>query len=165
MLISYDRFAALRFIACAGDALSKAFASCDIFTMTSDTETLGFVVMEAMASGLPAVGVAAGGVVDIIDHGETGYLAENTDDMEQFSSFVKQLIDESELRRRLGDAAVAWAQDWSWEAATSRLRNIQYRKAIALHRARDESRRHVPDIEAAIMQCSSYRVASPDSEQ
>jgi sulfoquinovosyltransferase len=34
-----------------GDALSQAFSSSDIFVMPSDSETLGFVVLEAMASG------------------------------------------------------------------------------------------------------------------
>lgn len=49
-----------------GEELSSAYASADIFMMPSETETLGFVALEAMASGLPVVAVAAGGLVDII---------------------------------------------------------------------------------------------------
>ena len=49
-----------------GEELSKAYASADIFVMPSETETLGFVVLEAMASGLAVVSVAAGGLTDII---------------------------------------------------------------------------------------------------
>ena len=64
-----------------GKELSSAYASCDIFVMPSETETLGFVVMEALASGIPVVGVAAGGVIDLIQHNKTGYLASNTDNM------------------------------------------------------------------------------------
>ena len=41
-------------------------ASADIFMMPSESETLGFVALEAMASGIPVVSVAAGGLVDII---------------------------------------------------------------------------------------------------
>lgn len=49
-----------------GEELSAAYASADIFMMPSETETLGFVALEAMASGLPVIAVAAGGLVDII---------------------------------------------------------------------------------------------------
>ena len=49
-----------------GEDLSAAYASADIFMMPSETETLGFVALEAMASGLPVIAVAAGGLVDII---------------------------------------------------------------------------------------------------
>jgi sulfoquinovosyltransferase len=58
-----------------GEALSAAYASADVFVMPSETETLGFVVLEAMASGVPVVSVAAGGLTDIITRpGETGFL-------------------------------------------------------------------------------------------
>ena len=56
-----------------GEELSAAYASADIFMMPSETETLGFVALEAMASGLPVVAVAAGGLTDIITQpGTTG---------------------------------------------------------------------------------------------
>lgn len=56
-----------------GEELSQAYASADIFVMPSETETLGFVVLEAMASGLPVVAVAAGGLTDILTQpGEPG---------------------------------------------------------------------------------------------
>lgn len=53
-----------------GEALSQAFASADVFVMPSDTETLGFVVLESMASGVPVVGANAGGIPDLIDDGK-----------------------------------------------------------------------------------------------
>jgi len=137
-----------------GEELSRAYASGDIFVMPSDSETLGFVVLEALASGLPAVGVRAGGLVDIIVNEETGYLVNNNDDMVEFSQRVAELVKDNGLRQRMGSNGLAWAQGWSWEAATSVLRNIQYRAAIALHKARDEKGRHVADIEAAIVKNS-----------
>lgn len=53
-----------------GEALSQAFASADVFVMPSETETLGFVVLESMASGVPVVGANAGGIPDLIDDGK-----------------------------------------------------------------------------------------------
>lgn len=54
----------------SGEALSQAFASADVFVMPSETETLGFVVLESMASGVPVVGANAGGIPDLIDDGK-----------------------------------------------------------------------------------------------
>ena len=119
-----------------GDPLSQAFASADIFVMPSDSETLGFVVLEAMASGLPVVGVAAGGLVDIIEDQNTGYLVPNGEEMVEFSSRTKELIENSELRKKLGEQARKWTEDWTWEAATVKLVNEQYKKAITNFRER-----------------------------
>lgn len=56
-----------------GEALSQAYASGDVFVMPSESETLGFVALEAMASRVPVVAVAAGGLTDIITRpGENG---------------------------------------------------------------------------------------------
>lgn len=63
-----------------GERLSQAYASGDVFVMPSETETLGFVVLEAMASGVPVVAVAAGGLTDIItEPGKTGLLYKSGD--------------------------------------------------------------------------------------
>lgn len=50
----------------SGEELYTAYASGDIFMMPSESETLGFVALEAMSSGVPVVAVAAGGLTDII---------------------------------------------------------------------------------------------------
>lgn len=76
------------------------------------------------------VGVAAGGLLDIIDDGVNGFLVSNTDDVIEFSERTRQLVQDSELRRRVGAQGREYAQLWSWESATSVLRNIQYPKAI-----------------------------------
>jgi len=128
-----------------GDELSQAFASADVFVMPSDSETLGFVVLEAMASGVPVVAVAAGGLIDIVEDGNTGYLVSNEDDMEQFSARTKELLAQPKLRSNMGISARRWAESWSWEAATAKLRNLQYRKAVQNHRQRNEMGQQVRD--------------------
>lgn len=114
--------------------------------MPSDSETLGFVVLEAMASGAAVVATAAGGLVDIVDHNVTGFLAENNDDAVEFVKYATELVKNVEKRKSFQVAARTWAEGWSWEAASSKLRNIQYRKAIANHRARQERRNQATSV-------------------
>lgn len=57
-----------------GRALAACYASADIFAFPSYTETFGQVVLEALASGLPVVGLAADGTADLVQHGYTGLL-------------------------------------------------------------------------------------------
>ncbi|EFN51474.1 hypothetical protein CHLNCDRAFT_33086 [Chlorella variabilis] len=114
-----------------GEELSTAYASADIFVMPSETETLGFVVLEAMASGVPVVAVRAGGIPDILTkQGETGYLYQSGD-VEEAAGQVAQLIEHPELRARIGTAAREEVSLWDWRAATLHLLHVQYPLAIA----------------------------------
>ncbi|KDN48555.1 hypothetical protein RSAG8_02542, partial [Rhizoctonia solani AG-8 WAC10335] len=58
----------------SGEQLAKCYASADIFAFPSFTETFGQVVLEALASGLPVVGVDADGTRDLVQHERTGLL-------------------------------------------------------------------------------------------
>jgi len=112
----------------SGDELSSAFASADVFMMPSDSETLGFVVLESMASGVPVVGCAAGGIPDLIRDNDTGFLVQ-PGDIDGYLNCAKKLMDKK-LRKEMGVRARTEAEKWGWEAATSVLRNVQYEKAI-----------------------------------
>jgi len=112
----------------SGDDLSAAFASADVFMMPSDSETLGFVVLESMASGVPVVGCAAGGIQDLIRHEDTGFLVK-PGDTDGYLNCAKELMDKK-FRDAMGVRARTEAEKWGWEAATSVLRNVQYEKAL-----------------------------------
>ena len=112
-----------------GDELSAAFASADVFVMPSDSETLGFVVLESMASGVPVVGCAAGGIPDLIREGDTGYLVQ-PGDIDGYVDRCRKLMTDVKFRRDMGVRARTEAERWGWEAATSVLRNVQYEKAM-----------------------------------
>lgn len=118
----------------SGDDLSAAFASADAFIMPSDSETLGFVVLESMASGVPVVGAAAGGILDLIDDGKTSFFAPPGDT----DGFVRRLteLQDAKLRKKMGKAARSEAERWGWEAATMHLRNVQYEQALHNFRTR-----------------------------
>jgi len=112
----------------SGDDLSASFASADVFVMPSDSETLGFVVLESMASGVPVVGAAAGGILDLIDDEKTGFLV-TPGDTDTYVKRLNQLTD-TKFRERMGKTARAEAERWGWESATSYLRNVQYERAL-----------------------------------
>ncbi len=101
-----------------GDELAAAYASSDIFIMPSPTETLGLVVLEAMASGLPVVAARAGGIPDIINDGTSGFLF---DDTAQATTTVQRLVSNPQLRESVSHAAREAALNRNWEAATDQL--------------------------------------------
>ncbi|KAL0017935.1 hypothetical protein WJX77_000283 [Trebouxia sp. C0004] len=118
-----------------GADLSAAYASADIFMMPSETETLGFVALEAMASGLPVVAVAAGGLTDIITHpGVTSFLYP-PGDYEQAIQHTHQLVSDPGFRRTMAAAARAEVERFGWKAAIRRVRNLQYQRAIRIYKA------------------------------
>jgi phosphatidylinositol alpha 1,6-mannosyltransferase len=96
-----------------GEALAEAYANMDIFTFPSRTDTFGNVVLEALASGVPAVVTSAGGPKFIVREGVSGFVAENDAD---FVDRTAQLLGDPELRSRMGQAARQQALAESWDA-------------------------------------------------
>jgi glycosyltransferase involved in cell wall biosynthesis len=76
----------------------------DIFALPSLKEGLGVALLEAMASGLASVGSRAGGIVDAIEDGTSGLLAEPAS-VPELAQQLARLIDLPELRLRLGSQA------------------------------------------------------------
>ena len=113
-----------------GDELAKAYASIDVFVMPSETETLGFVVLEAMASGVPVVAVAAGGLLDIIDEKNGGGMFYESGDYESAAALVAGTVEDPERLAAMGTAARAEVMQWGWQAATDKLREVAYTRAI-----------------------------------
>eukprot|EP00316_Scyphosphaera_apsteinii_P004340 CAMPEP_0119344420 /NCGR_PEP_ID=MMETSP1333-20130426/106963_1 /TAXON_ID=418940 /ORGANISM="Scyphosphaera apsteinii, Strain RCC1455" /LENGTH=484 /DNA_ID=CAMNT_0007356859 /DNA_START=26 /DNA_END=1480 /DNA_ORIENTATION=+ len=112
----------------SGEPLSRAYAAADVFVMPSESETLGFVVLEAMASGVPPVCANAGGLPSLISDGESGLLFKPGDTADLVAK-VNMLLSDARLRRRMGDAGRTETLKWNWQAATSVLRNVQYTQA------------------------------------
>ena len=120
-----------------GDDLAAAYASLDVFVMPSESETLGFVVMEAMASGVPVVAVRAGGLQDILTDPavratNSGELYESGDFAAAGAMTTKLLTDEKERQRQAAGLNEA-VQTWSWMASNTKLRDTQYARAFKRH--------------------------------
>jgi glycosyltransferase involved in cell wall biosynthesis len=110
-----------------GLELASAYASADAFIFPSRTETLGLVLLEAMAAGCPVVAANSGGIPDIVTDGVNGYLF---DPKEPDSAIVatQKLFADSTARQQMRKNARQEAEKWSWMAATSQLRD--YYRAI-----------------------------------
>ncbi len=115
-----------------GEELATAFASADVFVMPSTTETLGFVVLEAMSSGLAVAAADAGGIPDMVRHGENGLLFDAEDRASAIGA-VRELVESPGRRRFLAQQGRKAAENASWESETRKLVR-EYESAIALAR-------------------------------
>ncbi|RDW22092.1 glycosyltransferase family 4 protein [Oceanobacillus chungangensis] len=113
-----------------GEELSKAFASADAFIFPSVTETLGLVILEAMASGLPVVAAKSGPTIEQINDGETGLLFEN-ENIGSLISAMNKLDDENVLQQMRKNARKE-TEKFSWEKASQQLLDF-YTQTIKLH--------------------------------
>jgi len=97
-------------VACLGETrqTQKLMSCCDVVVLTTYCETFGLVLAEAMRVGAAVVGTNAGGVPEIIRHGETGMLFRPGDAGELAQRLV-ELMRDTKLRRRLADAGKDYA--------------------------------------------------------
>jgi glycosyltransferase involved in cell wall biosynthesis/predicted metal-dependent phosphoesterase TrpH len=102
-----------------GEDLPRAYASADIFLFCSRTDTFGQVLVEAGASGVPAVAVAEGGPSSIVVDGETGRLCDP--DPEHLAAALLQMAGAPAWRAKLGRQAMAAARSRTWAAAMEEL--------------------------------------------
>jgi glycosyltransferase involved in cell wall biosynthesis len=112
----------------AGEELASAYASGDAFLFPSSTETLGLVLLEAMAAGCPVVGANRGGIPDIVSDGENGCLYD-PDDPTSLIHAVERLLGDPARRSELRQAARQEAERWGWAGATEQLRGY-YRQVL-----------------------------------
>jgi glycosyltransferase involved in cell wall biosynthesis len=105
-----------------GEELGAAYASADAFVFPSLTETLGLVVLEAMAAGCPVIAANAGGIPDIVTDGENGFLFEPENDRGAIEATQRLLANQLE-REKIRRAARQEAERWGWSAATRQLRD------------------------------------------
>jgi phosphatidylinositol alpha 1,6-mannosyltransferase len=100
--------------------LPELYAACDAFVFASVTETLGLVLLEAMASGLPVIAAPAGGVRDHLRDGHNG-LAYPAGSAEAMARVMVRLATEDGLARRLGRGARCTAEELTWDREMERL--------------------------------------------
>lgn len=142
----------------SGSKLAAAYASADVFFLPSRTETLGLVVLEAMAAGCPVVAAAEGGILDVIQDGVTGHLY-RPQDLSGAIAGIRLLLEDPSHREAIRRSARREAEKWGWRAATQQLVSF-YREILAREQqlsrqlARERSVRDSPEAVCEALQIS-----------
>ena len=117
------------------DQVAESMASADVFLFPSRTDTLGNVVLEAQASGLPVLVSDAGGPRENMNDGETGFVCQ-AHGPAGFGERLASLAADTPLRRQMSTAARRYAACRSWPASLGPLFDTWRRAALAHHRLR-----------------------------
>ena len=106
--------------------LPHYYSLSDVFVMpskyikeTGNIEGFGIVFLEANAVGTPVVGTQTGGIPSAIKENETGLLVEPT--VRSVSDAIQRLVDNDDLRERLGKNGKEWAQSHSWKNVSGKI--------------------------------------------
>jgi glycosyltransferase involved in cell wall biosynthesis len=112
-----------------GAELAAAYASADAFIYASETETMGNVILEAMAAGLAVVAPRAGGIPSLVRDGVDGLMYSPRDPADA-TRVLGSLLTDDALRVLLAAEARAAVEPWGWDRSVERVRE-QYSETIA----------------------------------
>lgn len=113
---------------CTDNEVRELYNSSDLFALTSmpkakSVEGFGFVYLEASSYGLPIIANRTGGVEDAVINGKTGLLAE-PGDINELSRFLLDLVNNQQLRDKLGQEGTRWAKNFTWDKVARGLYNL-----------------------------------------
>ena len=112
-----------------GEPLVEAINACDVFLITSKSETQSMTMLQAAAAGLPVVAIRAGGLPEYVVDGQTGYVIDEGDH-DRFVARLMGLIDDRGLARQMGKKGRQFAMQFAPDAVAARFLAI-YEEAIA----------------------------------
>jgi UDP-glucose:(heptosyl)LPS alpha-1,3-glucosyltransferase len=103
----------VHFVGARQDA-QRFFRAADIFILPTRFDVWGTTVVEAMATGLPAIVTDVAGSADVVEDGESGYVLPSPFDGALLSSILDRLSSDADLRRRIGKSARERARRLEW---------------------------------------------------
>jgi D-inositol-3-phosphate glycosyltransferase len=103
--------------------LSTYYRAADAVIVPSRSESFGLVALEASACGIPVVASAVGGLLSLVDHGDTGFLVQDRDPS-RFAHYIAEIIDHPDRSASMGVRAAARARRYTWGFAAARLRRV-----------------------------------------
>jgi len=110
------------------DEMRRAVQRCGVYLATAK-ETFGIGILEAMASAKPVLGFAHGGILDLVEHGVNGYLAQ-PNDYEDLATGLSYCLEHADV---LGDNGRDMARVWTWQRVAEQVSNIYHGAYAALH--------------------------------
>ncbi|WP_282941146.1 glycosyltransferase family 4 protein [Paenibacillus sp. RC67] len=113
--------------------ISSWYRLADVLVVPSDNkEAFGLVNVEAMAAGVPVVATRAGGMKEIIEHGETGYLIDVPLLSKELSLWICTLLTDDDLSQKMGGASINRVKErFTWDHTALRWLDV-YRKTKKL---------------------------------
>ena len=105
-----------------------------VLLFPSPTETFGRVNIEAMASGVPVIGINQGGSSEIIQHDISGYLVKRPQEVEEQARYASHILSDVAEWRRLRAGALERAQNYQWEQIMSQMMHTYVSCASTLGR-------------------------------
>ncbi|MGZ7445412.1 N-acetyl-alpha-D-glucosaminyl L-malate synthase BshA [Paenibacillus sp. TH7-28] len=109
------------------DDIAHVISMADILLLPSEKESFGLVALEAMACGVPTVGTIAGGIPELVKHGETGFLAP-IGDTKRMAEYCLTLLKSPELGAKMREACLNRARnDFSSQQTMANYEEIYYR--------------------------------------
>ena len=125
-----------------GKDLPQLYRTGDVFAITSKTETQSIVLLEAMATGLPAVAVKAGAIPELVHNGENGYLCE-ADDVDAVANSLICILQDKNLRETMSEKSLELIKKHDISYTLTRIEEIY-------HRVLDEKKTHLDDYDESM---------------
>nr|WP_315990577.1 glycosyltransferase [Desulforamulus aquiferis] len=82
------------------DSVASILAASDVMLFPSCCESFGLAALEALSCGVPVIATNAGGIPEVIEHGEVGFLA-NVGEVEEMAQYTLELLDNQRLRQKI----------------------------------------------------------------
>jgi D-inositol-3-phosphate glycosyltransferase len=105
------------------DILPYYYAAAEMVVMPSHYESFGMVALEAMAMGTPVIASEVGGLAHLVKHGFNGFHVPSRDP-EALATHILKMLEDADLRRRLGWQARTYAQRYAWDNITQRMLDL-----------------------------------------
>lgn len=102
------------------DSLPYYYSAAEAVVVPSHYESFGMVALEAMACGTPVVASQVGGLAFLVQDGVTGYTVP-VDDPQALAIRLSLILQDHELRERLGSQALKVSHDYAWEIIADRM--------------------------------------------